>query len=60
MSSPLESAPSHIKLAVDLIMLLEQHDLPACEVLAALDIVKTDYQAKFDKVISSTNNTAFK
>ncbi|MBQ4844507.1 DUF2496 domain-containing protein [Pseudoalteromonas sp. MMG013] len=46
MSSPLESAPSHIKLAIDLIMLLEQHDLPETEVLAALELVKADYQNK--------------
>ncbi|TMO71839.1 DUF2496 domain-containing protein [Pseudoalteromonas aurantia] len=46
MSNTLEAAPPHIKLAVDLIMLLEQHELPADQVLAALDIVKSDYQQK--------------
>jgi hypothetical protein len=49
MSNTLESAPSHVKLAVDLIMLLEQHDLPADQVLAALEIVKSDYQQKVKK-----------
>ena len=27
MSNPLEEAPTHVKLAVDLIMILEQHDV---------------------------------
>ncbi|KAF7775335.1 hypothetical protein PCIT_a1504 [Pseudoalteromonas citrea] len=48
MSNTLEAAPSHIKLAVDLIMLLEQHELPPEQVLAALDIVKSDYQQKLE------------
>ncbi|ALO41563.1 pleiotropic regulatory protein RsmS [Pseudoalteromonas phenolica] len=48
MSNSLENAPTHVKLAVDLIMLLEQHKLPAEEVLAALEIVKTDFQNKLN------------
>ncbi|WP_040552039.1 YbaM family protein [Rheinheimera nanhaiensis] len=42
----LEQAPEHIKLAVDLIMLLEQHQLPPDIVLKALALVKQDYIAK--------------
>lgn len=42
----LEHAPNHVKLAVDLIMLLEQHDLDAKTVLKALDIVQKDYEQK--------------
>lgn len=44
--TPLEQAPEHIKLAVDLIMLLEQHQLPPDIVLKALALVKQDYIAK--------------
>ncbi|MEJ6473538.1 YbaM family protein [Pseudoalteromonas piscicida] len=46
MSTSLEQAPTHVKLAVDLIMLLEQHELPAEEVLAALEIVQSDFKNK--------------
>ena len=53
MSSSLENAPTHVKLAVDLIMLLEQHDLPAEDVLAALEIVKSDFQNKLNDEASS-------
>ena len=42
----LENAPNHVKLAVDLIMLLEQHDLDAKTVLKALNIVQKDYEQK--------------
>ena len=52
MSSELESAPNYIKIAVDLIMLLEQNDVPAEDVLAALEIVKSDFEKKLSK---STN-----
>ncbi|MCO7197827.1 DUF2496 domain-containing protein [Pseudoalteromonas sp. OANN1] len=48
MSTPLEQAPTHVKLAVDLIMLLEEHDLPAEEVMAALEIVRSDFQKKLN------------
>lgn len=37
-----------MQLAVDLIMLLEQHQLDATLVLAALEIVKQDYIRKRD------------
>ena len=53
MSSSLENAPTHVKLAVDLIMLLEQHGLPAEDVLAALEIVKSDFQNKLNDKASS-------
>ena len=44
----LESAPEEVKLAVDLIMLLEQNQVPAQVVLSALEIVKKDYIARRD------------
>ncbi|MAD89575.1 MAG: hypothetical protein CMK64_07695 [Pseudoalteromonas sp.] len=53
MSNSLENAPTHVKLAVDLIMLLEQHELPAEDVLAALEIVKSDFQNKLNDEASS-------
>ncbi len=53
MSSGLENAPTHVKLAVDLIMLLEQNELPTEDVLAALEIVKSDFQNKLDNEDSS-------
>ncbi|HDZ32038.1 MAG TPA: DUF2496 domain-containing protein [Pseudoalteromonas sp.] len=49
MTSPLDQAPTHIKLAVDLIMILEQHDFAPEEVLKALDIVKSDFEKKLEK-----------
>ncbi|KZN37668.1 pleiotropic regulatory protein RsmS [Pseudoalteromonas luteoviolacea] len=45
-TSPLDNAPQHVKLAVDLIMLLEQNDVPPEEVLQALEIVKQDFLHK--------------
>ncbi|KAF7786740.1 MULTISPECIES: YbaM family protein [Pseudoalteromonas] len=44
----LEHAPEHIKLAVDLIMLLEENNVPAEQVLAALEIVQADFAKKLD------------
>jgi len=41
-SDSLEHAPEHVKLAVDLIMLLEQHELDPNTILMALEIVKLD------------------
>jgi hypothetical protein len=52
-SNSLENAPTHVKLAVDLIMLLEQHELPTEEVLAALEIVRSDFQNKLNNETSS-------
>ncbi|CUU23238.1 hypothetical protein EM595_1002 [Duffyella gerundensis] len=48
----LESAPDEVKLAVDLIMLLEESQIEADTVLAALEIVKQDYEKKAARLIS--------
>ncbi|MFY7544201.1 pleiotropic regulatory protein RsmS [Enterobacter cloacae complex sp. CDL013] len=42
----LEKAPDEVKLAVDLIMLLENHAIPAETVLKALEIVRRDFEGK--------------
>lgn len=42
----LDSAPDEIKLAVDLIQLLEENNVPTATVLAALAIVQRDYEQK--------------
>ncbi|MDI6441163.1 pleiotropic regulatory protein RsmS [Cronobacter dublinensis] len=42
----LEQAPDEVKLAVDLIMLLENHDIAPQTALAALEIVRDDYLRK--------------
>ncbi|EJD6490507.1 pleiotropic regulatory protein RsmS [Citrobacter koseri] len=42
----LENAPDDVKLAVDLIVLLEENQLPAQTMLRALEIVKRDYENK--------------
>ena len=42
----LENAPDDVKLAVDLIVLLEENQIPARTELRALDIVKRDYETK--------------
>ena len=42
----LENAPDEVKLAVDLIMLLENHEIPAETVLKALEIVRPDFEGK--------------
>ena len=41
---PLAQAPTEVQLAVELIMLLEQQQLPVATVLAALAIVQKDFQ----------------
>lgn len=48
MSNELAEAPVHVKLAVDLIMLLELHHVDANTALLALDIVKKDFEQKRD------------
>ena len=48
MSSELAKAPAHVQLAVDIILLLEQHDIDATTALLALDIVKKDFENKRD------------
>lgn len=42
----LENESDEVKLAIDLIMLLEQHKIPTDTVLAALEIVRRDYLNK--------------
>ncbi len=42
----LDNAPDDIKLAVDLIQLLEENQVPTATVLAALAIVQRDYEQK--------------
>ncbi|MCL9667214.1 DUF2496 domain-containing protein [Rosenbergiella epipactidis] len=42
----LQSAPLETQLAIDLIMLLENHNLPTQLVLNALKIVERDFQQK--------------
>ena len=42
----LENAPDEIKLAGDLMQLLEENQLPADTVLAALAIVQRDFEKK--------------
>lgn len=53
-SVPLAQAPAHVQLAVDLIYLLEQHEVPPDLVLKALRIVEQDFARKAaDQVTSS-------
>ena len=42
----LENAPDDVKLAVDLIMLLEEHAIPPETVLKALEMVRRDFEKK--------------
>ncbi|MTH44759.1 pleiotropic regulatory protein RsmS [Intestinirhabdus alba] len=42
----LETAPDEVKLAVDLIMLLEEHEVAPDTVLKALEIVRRDYERR--------------
>jgi hypothetical protein len=48
-SAVLSEAPLEVQLAVELILLLEQQDIPAETVLAALAIVRQDYQNKLNQ-----------
>ena len=54
MSNPLEEAPTHVKLAVDLIMILEQHDVEPEEVLKALAL-RNRSLTRFQKHTSSAS-----
>lgn len=47
-SSALDNAPEHVKLAVDLIYLLESNEIPAQTALNAIELVKADLQAKLN------------
>ena len=57
MTKELEQAPTYVKLAVDLIMLLEQHEVAPDDVLNALEIIKTDYEQKREQRISTEQLT---
>ncbi|WP_080373377.1 DUF2496 domain-containing protein [Enterobacter hormaechei] len=50
----LENAPDEVKLAVDLIMLLENHEIPAETVLKALDDAPRDKCAHFREINGTT------
>ena len=52
----LENAPDEIKLAVDLIMLLEENKVPAQTVLAALEIIRRDYENKVKSAEGASQN----
>ena len=45
-SSPLDNAPEEVKLAVDLIYLLESNDIDPKIALEAIKVVQQDLQAK--------------
>ncbi|GAA0663025.1 DUF2496 domain-containing protein [Rheinheimera tangshanensis] len=47
----LSDAPFEVQLAVELILLLEQQDLPTETVLSALAIVQRDFQKKLVKPV---------
>ncbi|WP_299014815.1 pleiotropic regulatory protein RsmS [uncultured Photobacterium sp.] len=47
--SPLDDAPEEIKLAVDLIYLLESNEISPEVALSALEIVTQDFKAKLNK-----------
>lgn len=49
----LENAPDEVKLAVDLIMMLENHDLAPETVLKALEIVRRDFEGKLPSPLPS-------
>ena len=57
MTKELEQAPTHVKLAVDLIMLLEQHQVAPNDVLNALEIIKDDYERKRLRLLSNESST---
>ncbi|HCB2208521.1 TPA: pleiotropic regulatory protein RsmS [Citrobacter farmeri] len=48
----LENAPDEIKLAVDLIVLLEENQVAPDTVLKALEIIKQDYERKMKQLTS--------
>ncbi|WP_437214292.1 pleiotropic regulatory protein RsmS [Pectobacterium sp. LFLA-215] len=50
----LENAPPEIKLAVDLIMLLEENQIEPRIALAALEIVRNDFEKKCSQEGSDT------
>ena len=46
---PLDNAPDDVKLAVDLIMLLEQHNIEPQFALSAIEIVKKDLMRRTEQ-----------
>ena len=48
----LQEAPDHMILAVDLIELLENNQIPAKTVLAALAVVRRDFERKLQTEIA--------
>lgn len=54
---PLENAPKHIQLAVDLIEILETNKVDNETAVAALSIVLEDYKAKLNNDIAKTDKT---
>ncbi|CAM8052793.1 pleiotropic regulatory protein RsmS [Klebsiella michiganensis] len=52
----LENAPDEVKLAVDLIMLLEENKVPAQTVLAALEIIRRDSENKVKSAEEASQN----
>ena len=53
----LENAPDEVKLAVDLIMLLEENQMSAQTVLGALEIIKRDYENKLNRTAQTSDET---
>ena len=54
----LENAPDEVKLAVDLIMLLEEHAVAPETVLGALEIVRKDFERKTREAGTGTRSDA--
>ena len=52
----LENASDEVKLAVDLIMLLEENKVTAQTVLAALEIIRRDYENKVESAEEASQN----
>ncbi|MGE0971569.1 pleiotropic regulatory protein RsmS [Klebsiella sp. WOUb02] len=52
----LENAPDEVKLAVDLIMLLEENQVSAQTVLGALEIIRRDYENKLKNAPESAQD----
>lgn len=49
MTDKLEDAPEHIKLAVDLLYLLESNEIPPDTALQALEIVESDLKKQLQQ-----------
>lgn len=58
--SSLENAPDDIKLAVDLIYLLDSNQVDPAVALKALDIVKTDLLNRYGDLLVNAKNTDHK